>query len=130
MCHARRLQVRHACDSQLLVQHLDLLRAQRWNIHQRQQTFRNRCAQFLVIFQPPRRHQLTDLLLQRLADPGQFAQPVFRDKLRHIPIEIIQRPRPIRIRPRLERILALQLQQDGDLLQNIRDLRFIHASKN
>jgi len=72
-------------DAELLVQHLDFFRAERRNLHHRQQALRNRSAEFFVIFEVTGLDQLGDLLMQRLADAGQLLDPVLRDKLCNVP---------------------------------------------
>jgi len=65
--------------------------------------------------------------MQRLADAGQLLDPVLGHELRDVPLEIIKRPGGVRVSAGLERVLALQFEQNGDFLQDVGDFGFIHV---
>ena len=123
---AGRLEIRDRDDAQLVVQGANFLRTQTRNGRERQQTFRNRGAQLLVIFQPSGFHHLGDLQPQRFAKPD-GTEIVVRDKFRDVARKCVERPRGLGVGERLERILALQLKKNGDFLQHVDDLILVHA---
>jgi hypothetical protein len=69
-------------------------------------------------------------LLERVADAGQFTEAIFGHERRDVALEIVQRAGGVRVGARLERVLPLELQEDGDLFENVGDLRFIHDRNN
>ena len=52
-----------------------------------------------------------------------------RDKLRKITLIMVQPTRGVGVGPGLEGIFSLQFKQDGNFLENVGDLRFIHGEK-
>ena len=98
-------------DAQLVVQGLDLLRAQAGDFEHRDQPGRGRSLQLLVILQLAGGDEFGDLLLERLADAFDFAQALFGDELVQRLAQRLERARGILIGAGLERVLALQLQQ-------------------
>ena len=74
---ARGLKVRHAGNAELLVQHLDFLRAERGNFHHGKQARRHRLAEFLVVFEAICLDQLGNFLLQSIADAGGARRAAF-----------------------------------------------------
>ena len=120
-------QFRDRTDPELLVQRLDLLRAQTGNFQHLHQAGGDRGLQFLVKLQPACRVQFGDFFRQRLADSRDGLQPVFGDDRAHILLQRLQRPRPRMIGAHLEGIFALQFQQHADLLQDSGYLVFGHT---
>ena len=67
-------------DAQLVVQRLDLLRAEAGDARASPPARRDGGLQFLVIRQLPGGDEFGDLLLERLADAFDFAEPLFGDE--------------------------------------------------
>ena len=124
---ARGLQLLDGIKAELVVHRLHLLRAETGDAQHLDEARRDGRFQFLVILQPPRRHEFRDLLLQCLADALDVAKPVFLHHLRQRLGQRFDGARAILIRARLERILPLQFQQGADLDQNLRHTFFVHA---
>ena len=126
---ASRFKFRDAGDAEFFVQHLDFFRAQRGNFHHRQQALGNRGAKLFVILELARLDQFGDLVLQRVADAGKFPEPILGHELGDIALIIIERAGGVGVGAGLEWVLALQLEQDGDFLKNVGDLRFVHGQE-
>ena len=108
------------------MQGLDLLGSQPGHLQHRYQSGRRGGLELLVIRQPARRHQLPNLLLQRLPDPLDLPQPPFAHNLAQRLVQRLDRARPVQVGPDLERILPFQLEQRRDAHQNLGNLILVH----
>lgn len=75
----------------------------------------DRGLELFVVARPAGRHQLTDLLGQPLTDAFDLAQAPLASERREIALEPLDGAGRIHVSPALERVLALQLEESGDL---------------
>jgi hypothetical protein len=103
---------------QILVQRLDAFRPETRNRKHLEQRFGKSGPQFLVVPQLSGCDQFLDLLLERLANSLHFPQPLLAHQGLEVFLMLLERPRHILVRTRLERVFAAQFKQDRYLLQN------------
>src|SRR5205814_1488122 len=108
----------HRRDAQLLVELADGFRAEPGNIEQLDEAGRNLGPQPFEHGHPARRHELADLVADRLADTadlGRIAGTIGGDEIDRTPADGIRCPV---IGNRLERDLALDLEDVADLMKD------------
>ena len=123
---AGRLEFGQVVDVQLRPKRADFLRSEPGNLDDLEQTGRNARLELLVERQDAIAVERGDLVDQRLAHAGDFLQLVRGDQFAQILGERFQRAGAGGIRADLERVLARQLQQRRDLIEDRGDLGFSH----
>ena len=121
------LEARDRMDFERIPQCLDLFAPQSLHLEKCQNVGRKILAQVVVIFEPPRCRELCDFFPGRLADAFDRGEPFLRDELLERFRERLQRAGGVGVGADLERILALQLQQPGDVFENNSDLVLVHC---
>ena len=120
------LQLADRADAQVVIDRLQLLGAKSGNRRHVQQAGGEGSLQLLMHGGPPRRDKLCDRALQGLADPLDVAQETLLHQDSRLLREALDHPRPSFIRLDLERILAFQFQEKGDLLKDGCDFTLGH----
>ena len=101
------------------MQQLDLFRPEPLKLKKLKDPLGKGGLQLLVVGKPPSRHQFRHLLRDRLADPLDRAETLLGDQPPDRLTQRLQRPGGIRIGADLERILPLQFQKLGNMLQDL-----------
>ena len=112
-----RLEVLDGGDPERLVERGDARHAEARHLAQLQHAGRQRGPQSLELLAPARLVELADRRGQRRADAGDLGEAVLGDERLEVGRERLQRPRPALVRASLERIPALDLEEEPDLAQ-------------
>src|SRR5579883_688802 len=118
-----------AVDPKLVMNHLDFFGADPWNFEHGHKSGRNGGLEFLEVNKPASRNEFGDFLLERISNPGDLAETVFRDNSLERLIEAFERAGSIGIRPGFERVLAFQFEEHGDLVEHFSHLSLVHRRK-
>ncbi len=116
-------------DPERLVERGDPRDAEPRDLAQLDHAGRQRGAEPIELLAPPRQMELADRPGQRRADTGELGQPAVGHERRQIRSQRLERPGAALVRAGLERILALELQQEADLAQGVGDRQAVHASR-
>ena len=71
-------------------------------------------------------HEGGDLLRERLADPLEAREAALPDQVVHLVLEAPEGAGGVEVGAALERVLALDLEEGGDLLEDVRDFAVVH----
>ena len=127
---ARGREFRQRFQPELLMEHLDFFRSQPRHLQHLQQARLDRSPELGQKLEAAGGVQLGDFLRQRLADALDALEPLVRDQPRQLRLlDRLESPRTRLIGAHLERILALQLQQGGDLVQRVGNFVLGHVAE-
>src|SRR5260221_10936282 len=114
-------------DAELVVERLDFLGADAGNLEQLEKSGGNGGLEFIVIGQFPGGGEFGDFFLERLADALDFAEAFLRDDFFQRFAQGFEGAGGVGISAGLERVLALEFQQNTDLRKDFSDLFLIHG---
>ena len=108
-------------DAEMVVDHACGRGADTWDAKEREQTRRHRRLQVGVTLRDSGRDELLDRLGDRRPDLGDLLEASFVDELRERLAQVADRARGCAVRDRTENVLALQLDEVADLVEDLRD---------
>ena len=123
------LQFREIRDGELRPERADLLGPEPGNLHDLEQAGGDRSLELLVEWQDTVAAERRDLVDQRLAQPGNVGQLASVDELAEVLGQVLKDAGAPRVRADLERVLTRQLHQGGDLVEDRRDVGFLHHGR-
>ena len=123
------LQLREILDRELRPERADLLGPEPRDLHDLEQAGGDRSLELLVERQDAVAAERRDLIDERLAQPGNVGQLAAVDQLAEVLGEVLEDAGAGGVRADLERVLARQLHQGGDLVEDRRDVGFLHHGR-
>ena len=126
---ADRLQLREVLDGELRPERADLLGSEAGDLHDLEETGRDRSLELLVERQDAVAAERRDLVDERLAEPGDLGQLAAVDQLAEVLGQVLEDAGARGVGADLERVLPGQLQQGGDLVEDGRDVVLLHHGR-
>jgi hypothetical protein len=121
MLARRLLELLDRCDLQVVVNHPGRGGADAWYAQQREESGRDRGLQLLVALRPPGRDDLLDGFADRRADLRDLFEATLLDELREGLAKVADRARRGAVGDCSEDVLALELDEIADLVEDLRD---------
>ena len=121
------LEIRHGVDFQSIPEDFDFFCAEALDFKKRENVGRELLAQVVVVVEAAVRGEFGDLFTRGLADAVNCREPVLGDQGLEGFGEGLQRTGGVGVGADFEGILAFQLQQAGDVFEDIGDFVFVHC---